>query len=75
MVKAPQGVDEDGPLGWPVEGSEVAVLDAPSKINQSYRLGYDDVIVVVPRDCVKVNKVVLKYNPAVQHVTMAFSRK
>ena len=73
MVKTPTGVDEDDPQGWPVEGSEVVVLDAPS--NQSYRLGYDDVIVVVPRDSVKVNKMVLKYNPAVQHVTMAFSRK
>ena len=73
MVKTPQGVDEDDPQGWPVEGSEVVVLDAPS--SQSYRLGYDDVIVVVPRDSAKVNKMVLKLNPTVQHVTMAFSRK
>ena len=73
MAKTPTGVDEDDPQGWPVEGSEVVVLDAPS--SQSYRLGYDDIIVVVPRDSVKVNKMVLKFNPAVQHVTMAFSRK
>ena len=39
MVKTPTGVDEDDPQGWPVEGSEVVVLDAPS--NQNYRLGYD----------------------------------
>ena len=77
MVKTPTGVDEDDPQGWPVEGirSEVVVLDAPS--SQSCRLGYDDIIVVVPQERVKVNKGVLKYNPAVQHVivTMAFSRK
>ena len=71
MVKTPTGVDEDDPQGWPVEGSEVVVLDAPSISSQSYRLGYDDIIVVVPRDSVKVNKMVLKFNPAVQHVWLS----
>lgn len=74
MKGTPVGVDEDNPGGWPVEGDEVIILDAPS--SGTFRIGFQDLIAEVARVLVKVDTNYVRYNPTptVQHMTVRFAR-
>ena len=72
MKATPDHVDEDAPAGWPVEGSEVIVLDAPS--STLYRIGYEDMVVELPRKLIKITPVRLRYNPTLHHLSLGYSR-
>ena len=65
MLETPNGVDEEEPDGWPVRGSEVIILDGPT--STTYRIGFEDLVVELPRTIIKVTPVRLRHNALLNH--------
>lgn len=72
MLETPNGVDEEEPDGWPVRGSEVIILDGPT--STTYRIGFEDLVVELPRTIIKVTPVRLRHNALLNHLSIGYSR-